>query len=40
VGGGVIRIMMTALKLADAGHNVTAIERGECGHEVSWAGWY
>lgn len=37
VGGGVIG-MMTALQLADAGHGVTLLERGECGREASWAG--
>ncbi|QJQ94277.1 MULTISPECIES: glycine oxidase ThiO [Halomonadaceae] len=37
VGGGVIG-MMTALQLADAGHEVTIVERGECGRESSWAG--
>ncbi|WP_048306116.1 glycine oxidase ThiO [Halomonas sp. PR-M31] len=37
VGGGVIG-MMTAWQLADAGHEVTLIERGQCGHEASWAG--
>ncbi|MFC3284185.1 glycine oxidase ThiO [Litchfieldella rifensis] len=37
VGGGVIG-MMTALQLADAGHAVTLLERGECGREASWAG--
>jgi glycine oxidase len=37
VGGGVIG-MMTALQLADAGHSVTLVERGDCGHEASWAG--
>ena len=30
--------MMTALQLADAGHQVTLVERGECGREASWAG--
>lgn len=37
VGGGVIG-MMTALQLADAGHPVTLVERGDCGREASWAG--
>ncbi|MFG6178644.1 glycine oxidase ThiO [Halomonas sp. THAF12] len=37
VGGGVIG-MMTTLQLADAGHSVTLIERGQCGREASWAG--
>lgn len=37
VGGGVIG-MMTALQLADAGHCVTLLERGQCGREASWAG--
>ncbi|SFI10048.1 glycine oxidase ThiO [Modicisalibacter xianhensis] len=37
VGGGVIG-MMTTLQLADAGHRVTLVERGECGREASWAG--
>lgn len=37
IGGGVIG-MMTALQLADAGHRVTLLERGECGREASWAG--
>lgn len=29
---------MTTLQLADAGHQVTVIERGVCGRESSWAG--
>ena len=37
LGGGVIGLM-TTLQLADAGHRVTVIERGECGREASWAG--
>ncbi|WP_461110391.1 glycine oxidase ThiO [Salinisphaera aquimarina] len=37
IGGGVIG-MMTAWQLAEAGHHVTLIERGECGREASWAG--
>ncbi|WP_129140918.1 glycine oxidase ThiO [Modicisalibacter coralii] len=37
IGGGVIG-MMTALQLADAGHDVTVLERGQCGGEASWAG--
>jgi glycine oxidase len=37
VGGGVIG-MMTTLQLADAGHSVTLVERGQCGCEASWAG--
>nr|WP_298059317.1 glycine oxidase ThiO [uncultured Halomonas sp.] len=37
IGGGVIG-MMTALQLADAGQQVTLVERGECGQESSWAG--
>ena len=37
IGGGVIG-MMTTLQLADAGHSVTLLERGECGREASWAG--
>ncbi|MHB0777340.1 glycine oxidase ThiO [Halomonas sp. WWR20] len=37
IGGGVIG-MMTALQLADAGHQVTLLERGQCGREASWAG--
>lgn len=37
VGGGVIG-MMTALQLADAGHSVAVVERGQCGREASWAG--
>ena len=37
VGGGVIG-MMTALQLADAGHSVALVERGQCGREASWAG--
>ena len=37
IGGGVIG-MMTAWQLADAGHSVTLIERGQCGREASWAG--
>ena len=37
IGGGVIG-MMTALQLADAGHQVTLVDRGECGKEASWAG--
>ena len=37
VGGGVIG-MMTTLQLADAGHEVTLLERGACGREASWAG--
>ncbi|MFG6668758.1 glycine oxidase ThiO [Halomonas sp. HNIBRBA4712] len=37
VGGGVIG-MMTALQLADAGQNVSVVERGACGQEASWAG--
>ncbi|WP_148255222.1 glycine oxidase ThiO [Aidingimonas lacisalsi] len=37
VGGGVIG-MMTALQLADAGHDVTLVERRCCGREASWAG--
>lgn len=30
--------MMTALQLADAGQNITLVERGICGKEASWAG--
>jgi glycine oxidase len=37
IGGGVIG-MMTALQLADAGQQVTIVERGICGQESSWAG--
>ncbi|SDO25796.1 glycine oxidase ThiO [Vreelandella arcis] len=37
VGGGVIG-MMTALQLADAGQQVSLVERGICGQEASWAG--
>lgn len=37
IGGGVIG-MMTALQLADAGQQVTLVERGKCGKEASWAG--
>ncbi|WP_417330132.1 glycine oxidase ThiO [Halomonas cupida] len=37
IGGGVIGLM-TTLQLADAGHEVTVVERGECGRESSWAG--
>lgn len=37
IGGGVIG-MMTALQLADAGQQVSLVERGECGREASWAG--
>lgn len=37
IGGGVIG-MMTALQLADAGQQVTLVERGTCGKEASWAG--
>lgn len=37
LGGGVIG-MMTALQLAEAGHDITLIERGQCGREASWAG--
>lgn len=37
IGGGVIG-MMTALQLADAGQQVTLVERGQCGQEASWAG--
>ena len=37
IGGGVIG-MMTALQLADAGQNITLVERGACGREASWAG--
>ncbi|PAU72365.1 glycine oxidase ThiO [Vreelandella alkaliphila] len=37
IGGGVIG-MMTALQLADAGQQVTLVERGICGQESSWAG--
>lgn len=37
IGGGVIG-MMTALQLADAGQQVTLVERGRCGQEASWAG--
>lgn len=37
VGGGVIG-MMTALQLADAGHEVTLLDRNDCGREASWAG--
>ncbi|QOR38148.1 glycine oxidase ThiO [Billgrantia diversa] len=37
VGGGVIG-MLTACQLAEAGHDVTLVERGRCGQEASWAG--
>ncbi|MFD2191846.1 glycine oxidase ThiO [Pistricoccus aurantiacus] len=37
IGGGVIG-MMSAWQLADAGCNVTLIERGRCANEASWAG--
>ena len=37
VGGGIIG-MLTALELADAGLEVTLLERGETGREASWAG--
>ncbi|MCA0976461.1 glycine oxidase ThiO [Halomonas denitrificans] len=37
IGGGVIGLM-TALQLADAGHSITVIDRGQCGREASWAG--
>lgn len=37
VGGGVIG-MMSVLQLADAGHEVTLVERRACGQESSWAG--
>lgn len=37
VGGGVIG-MMSALQLADAGHEVTLVDRHACGRESSWAG--
>ncbi|WP_075879561.1 glycine oxidase ThiO [Vreelandella massiliensis] len=37
IGGGVIG-MMTALQLADAGQQVTLVERSECGQESTWAG--
>ncbi len=40
VGGGVIGLS-SAYHLARAGHRVTVIERGRCGHGASWgnAGW-
>lgn len=37
VGGGVVG-MMLARELADAGADVTLVERGQCGEESSWAG--
>lgn len=37
VGGGVIGMMM-ARQLADAGADVTLLERGHCGQKASWAG--
>ena len=37
IGGGVIG-MMTAWQLADAGHKVNLVERGNCAGEASWAG--
>lgn len=37
LGGGVIG-MMLARELADAGADVTLVERGECARESSWAG--
>jgi glycine oxidase len=37
IGGGVIGLM-TALELADAGQDVTVLERSTCGSEASWAG--
>lgn len=37
LGGGVIG-MMLARELADAGAEVTLVERGECARESSWAG--
>ncbi|MDI5933422.1 glycine oxidase ThiO [Halomonas kalidii] len=37
IGGGVIG-MMTAWQLAEAGHSVALVERGQCGREASWAG--
>lgn len=37
VGGGVVG-MMLARELADAGAEVTLVERGRCGEESSWAG--
>ncbi len=30
--------MMTAWQLAEAGHSVALVERGQCGREASWAG--
>ncbi|WP_155833715.1 FAD-dependent oxidoreductase, partial [Halomonas sp. BC04] len=32
IGGGVIG-MMTAWQLAEVGHSVTLVERGQCGQE-------
>lgn len=37
IGGGIIG-MMSALRLAEAGANVTLIERQRCAQEASWAG--
>lgn len=37
IGGGVIG-MMTAWQLAEAGHGVALLERGQCGREATWAG--
>ena len=37
IGGGIIG-MLTARELSLAGMKVTIIERGEAGHESSWAG--
>ncbi|PNQ53206.1 glycine oxidase ThiO, partial [Vibrio agarivorans] len=37
LGGGIIG-MMSAWQLAEAGHTVALVERGQCGREASWAG--
>src|SRR5512140_492390 len=37
IGGGVVGLA-SALALLQHGHTVTVLERGQCGHESSWAG--